>query len=68
MSKIDWRRAINYFLLKDFIKGFKNILFLKPSAKLVGSLGFVLINELIKVKPYDLEPDYIAPFKIGFKK
>ena len=23
MKKIDWRRAINYFLLKDFIKGFK---------------------------------------------
>ena len=23
MNKIDWRRAINYFLLKDFIKGFK---------------------------------------------
>jgi NADH-quinone oxidoreductase subunit I len=23
MNKIDWRRAINYFLLKDFLKGFK---------------------------------------------
>ena len=25
MNKIDWRRAINYFLLKDFLKGFKKV-------------------------------------------
>ncbi|MAV69835.1 MAG: tRNA (adenosine(37)-N6)-threonylcarbamoyltransferase complex dimerization subunit type 1 TsaB [Candidatus Marinimicrobia bacterium] len=68
LKKINFKKKTFHWNCEDFIKGFKNILFLKPSAKLVGSLGFVLINELIKVKPYDLEPDYIAPFKIGFKK
>ena len=36
MNKIDWRRAINYFLLKDFFKGFKLGIkyFLRPKATL----------------------------------
>ena len=36
MNKIDWRRAINYFLLKDFIKGFKLGIkyFFRPKATL----------------------------------
>jgi len=46
----------------------ENIIFITPSAKLVGSLGVLLIDDLIKVKPYELEPEYIAPFKIGVKK
>ena len=46
----------------------KNIVSIARSAKLVGSLGFFLMDDLIKVKPFELEPDYIAPFKIGFKK
>ena len=36
MNKIDWRRAIDYFLLKDFIKGFKIGMkyFFRPKATL----------------------------------
>ena len=36
MNKIDWRRAINYFLLKDFLKGFKLGIkyFFRPKATL----------------------------------
>ena len=36
MNKIDWRRAINYFFLKDFLKGFKLGIkyFFRPKATL----------------------------------
>ncbi len=36
MNKIDWRRAINYFLLNDFLKGFKLGIkyFFRPKATL----------------------------------
>ena len=36
MNKVDWRRAIYYFLLKDFIKGFKLGMkyFFKPKSTL----------------------------------
>ena len=36
MKKIDWRRAINYFLLKDFLKGFNLGIkyFFRPKATL----------------------------------
>ena len=39
-----------------------------PSARWVGLLGSEKYDQLIIDKPYDLEPDYIAPFKVGIGK
>ena len=39
-----------------------------PSARWVGLLGSEKYDQLIIDKPYDLEPDYIAPFKVGIRK
>ena len=39
-----------------------------PSAKWIGILGNVKYDKLLIEKPYELEPNYIAPFKILSKK
>ncbi len=68
IKKINIDKNIFHWNCDNFIKDLENIIFITPSAKLVGSLGVLLIDDLIKVKPYELEPEYIAPFKIGVKK
>ena len=68
VKKINTDKKTFHWNCDNFIKDFKNIIFITPSAKLIGSLGVLLIDHLIKVKPYELEPDYIAPFKFSVKK
>ncbi len=40
----------------------------RPSASSIGLLGSIYYNEWIISEPYDLTPEYIAPFQIGGKK
>ena len=67
-KKINFKNMTFHWNCNNFIENMKNIVSIKPSAKLVGSLGFFLMDDLIKAKPFELEPDYIAPFKISYKK
>ena len=48
----------------DFFKSNHSILEAIHSAKHVGMLASMFFDEWLIDKPYDLEPDYIAPFKI----
>ncbi len=68
IKKIKIDKNIFHWNCENFIKGLGNIILITPSAKLVGSLGVLLVDQLIKLKPYELEPEYIAPFRIGIKK
>ena len=39
-----------------------------PSSRWVGLLGSKKYDQFVIEKPYELEPDYIAPFKVGIGK
>ena len=39
-----------------------------PSARWVGLLGNEKYDQLINYEPFELEPDYIVPFKVGARK
>tara|TARA_X000001036_G_scaffold161419_1_gene153061 strand:+ start:220 stop:864 length:645 start_codon:yes stop_codon:yes gene_type:complete len=53
---------------EKIIKNGLSLIESKPSAGSIGLLGSIYYNELIILEPYDLTPEYIAPFQIGDKK
>tara|TARA_Y100000590_G_scaffold435366_1_gene554692 strand:+ start:2348 stop:3001 length:654 start_codon:yes stop_codon:yes gene_type:complete len=68
LNDLDKKATMFQWKCDDFIP--KNLDFIAavPSARWVGLLGSEKYDQLIIDKPYDLEPDYIAPFKVGIGK
>ena len=68
LKKINTKGNTFHWNCSRYVKDIKNIIPISPSAKLVGLLGGLLFDQILEEKPYQLEPEYIAPFKVGTHK
>ena len=68
LKKINTKENTFHWNCSRYVKDIKNIIPISPSAKLVGLLGGLLFDQILEEKPYQLEPEYIAPFKVGTHK
>lgn len=68
MDSLDRKSTILQWNCNELLPIDLKFLTVAPSAKSVGTLGNIKYDQLVIKKPYELEPDYIAPFKILSKK
>ena len=68
LYSIDEYATIFQWQCHELISADLNAITIAPSARWVGLLGSEKYDQFVIEKPYELEPDYIAPFKVGIRK
>ena len=68
LYSIDEYATIFQWQCYELISADLNAITTAPSARWVGLLGSEKYDQFVIEKPYELEPNYIAPFKVGIGK
>ena len=68
LDDLDEYATIFQWQCHELISADLNAITIAPSARWVGLLGSEKYDQFVIEKPYELEPDYIAPFKVGIGK
>ena len=68
LDDLDEYATIFQWQCHELISADLNAITIAPSARWVGLLGSDKYDQFVIEKPYELEPDYIAPFKVGIGK